>query len=217
MIELLSLLVAPMQSLPIVQIYAENRGVWRDWLKANHQTSQRIALVYYKKSSGKPSVTYAEAVEEALCFGWIDSQLKPIDGEKYQQNFTPRRTKSGWSKVNKARVEKMIAAGSMTDAGLAKINLAKEDGSWNALDGSENVEIPDDLSAALKSRKRAYENFMNFNLSTKKSALRWVYSAKRPNTRQERIDKIAASSAKNEKPTWSDADLMSPKGKMHIC
>ncbi len=131
-------------------VYASTRAEWRAWLNANHATATGISLVYFKKSSGKPSVTYAEAVEEALCFGWIDSRLNSIDAVSYKQIFTPRKPKSGWSKLNKSRVERLISEGRMTAAGTAKIDLAKKNGSWSLLDASENLEIPQDFESALK-------------------------------------------------------------------
>lgn len=127
-------------------IYASDRAVWRSWLERNHLTSSGIWLIYYKVKSGKPSVLYAEAVKEALCFGWIDSKVKSIDEERYQQIFTPRKPKSVWSKLNKQYIEELIDQGLMTDAGLAKITAAQQDNSWTILDAIEALIMPVDQS-----------------------------------------------------------------------
>src|ERR1044071_7571701 len=115
--------------------YAKDRKTWRKWLAKNHKLLPGIWLIYYKKDSGKSRVPYAEAVEEALCYGWIDSTQRPLDEESYMQLFMPRKPKSGWSKLNKERVQRLIEEGQMTPAGLEKIELAKQNGSWNKLDG----------------------------------------------------------------------------------
>lgn len=110
------------------------REEWRKWLEENHRTSLGVWLIYYKVKSGKPSVRYSEAVKEALCFGWIDSKVKSLDEERYMQIFTPRKPKSGWSKLNKQYIEELIEQGLMTTGGLEKIEAAKQDGSWKKLD-----------------------------------------------------------------------------------
>ncbi len=122
--------------------YSKDRKAWRNWLEKNHNASPGIWLIYYKKDSGKSRVAYADAVEEALCFGWIDSTMNPIDADSYMQLFTPRKEKSGWSKLNKERVEKLIQLGLMTDAGMKKIELAKKHETWNKLDHIEAFTIP---------------------------------------------------------------------------
>src|SRR6266498_5711606 len=113
--------------------YAKDRKAWRNWLEKNHSKSPGIWLIYYKKSTGKTRLEYSDAVEEALCFGWIDSTSRPIDDEKYMQRFTPRKPKSGWSGLNKKRIQRMIEQGLMTSAGFEKIELAKKNGSWESL------------------------------------------------------------------------------------
>ena len=115
-------------------IYAVDRKAWRDWLRQNHLTSPGIWLIYYKVKSGEPSVRYSEAVKEALCFGWIDSKVKSLDQDRYKQIFTPRKPKSVWSKLNKQYIEELIQAELMSDVGLQKITVAKQDGSWTTLD-----------------------------------------------------------------------------------
>jgi uncharacterized protein YdeI (YjbR/CyaY-like superfamily) len=116
------------------RVYAKSRADWRAWLKSNHKQNEAIWLIQHKKISKKPCVTYDEAVEEALCFGWIDSLVNKLDDERYLMMMSPRRPKSGWSKSNKDRVKKLIKAKKMTAAGLAKIEAAKKDGSWSKLD-----------------------------------------------------------------------------------
>jgi uncharacterized protein YdeI (YjbR/CyaY-like superfamily) len=152
-------------------VYAKNRPEWREWLEEHHQTSQGIWLVYYKVKTGKPSVKYAEAVQEALCFGWIDSKVKSLDAERYQQIFTPRKPKSVWSKLNKQYLEELIKEGLMTEFGLSKIAAAKLDGSWTALDAVEALIIPLDLQEYLEGNPLANQYFQQFNNSTKKNTL----------------------------------------------
>ncbi len=152
-------------------------------------------LILYKKGSGTPGVTYEEAVEEALCFGWIDSVTNRLDGERFMQLFTPRKRKSPWAKSNKERVERLLAAGLMAPAGLAAIEAAKRDGTWTALDGIEDLQVPDDLAAALAANPAAEARFAAYSASTRKQLLWWVVSAKRPETRQRRIARIVAAEA----------------------
>ena len=125
--------------------YAKDRKTWRKWLEKNHAKSPGIWLIYYKKNSGKTRVAYDDAVEEALCFGWIDSTMRPLDEHSFIQRFSPRKPKSNWSALNKKRIEKLIKEGLMSTAGLEKINLAKNNGSWVSIDHVENLEIPPDL------------------------------------------------------------------------
>ncbi len=172
------------------RIGAPDRASWRRWLKENHEGSPGVWLVYFKKASGKPSVSYDEAVEEALCFGWIDSLVNSLDEERYMQVYTPRKRGSVWSKPNKERVARVVAAGLMTEAGLAKIEAAKADGSWSLLDPVDALLEPEDLKAALDSNPDARAAFDGFAESVKKQALYWVYSAKREKTRSARIEEV---------------------------
>ena len=171
----------------------ENRHEWRRWLVKNHEKESEIWLVFYKVKVKKESVKYEEAVEEALCFGWIDSLVKRIDDEKHMQKYTPRKPKSNWSARNKARVEKLIKAGSMTAIGLGKIEIAKRDGSWDKLNSVDiRLEIPPDLEVALKKQPAARKNYDNLPPSRKKQFLWWIQSAKRDATRQKRIKETIA-------------------------
>jgi uncharacterized protein YdeI (YjbR/CyaY-like superfamily) len=179
---------------------ARNRNEWRQWLEKNYSISSGVWLVYYKKNSGKPTVSYEEAVEEAISFGWIDSKANALDEERYMQIFTPRNIGSIWSKSNKQRVKKLIEQGLMTPAGLKKIEAAKKDGSWNFLDDIENLVIPSDLKEALASSKTADNNFEAFSDPIKKQILYWIKSAKREVTRKNRIQKIVMLAAENKKP-----------------
>jgi uncharacterized protein YdeI (YjbR/CyaY-like superfamily) len=185
---------------PIATVHPGSRREWRDWLERNHATASGVWLVSYKKSSGKPRVSYDQAVEEALCFGWIDSRPNTIDDERSMQYFSPRRAGSPWSKLNKQRIEKLVALGLMAPAGLAKIEAAKGDGSWYAYDAIEALLIPPDLDAALAANATAARHFRAFNASAKKQLLWWVASAKRPETRAKRIERLVAAAEANENP-----------------
>ncbi len=148
-----------------------SREEWRGWLEANHAHSPGIWLVTYKKGSGKPHLPYDDVVEEARCFGWIDSLRNKLDAERSKLLLTPRKPGSPWSALNKRRVEKLIAEGVMTPAGLAKIEAARLDGSWAALDAAEALEEPPELSAALAADPDARRGFDAFRDSVKKPLL----------------------------------------------
>lgn len=184
--------------------HPKTRSQWRKWLEKNHFSSPGIWLVYYKKQSGKRKFDYADAVEEALCFGWIDSLPKRIDTERSALKFTPRKPKSIWSKLNKQRIEKLIEQKLMTKAGLAKIEQAKKDGSWNTLNKSdfhaENNTMPVDLKKAFSINKKAKENFKTFSQSYRKRFLFWIDSAKTPATKALRIKQTVRLAAANKKP-----------------
>lgn len=179
---------------------ARDRQEWREWLEKNYRTSLGVWLIYYKVKSGKPSVQYSEAVKEALCFGWIDSKVKSLDKERYKQIFTPRKPKSVWSKLNKQYIEELIEQGLMSEAGLGKIEAAKQDGSWTTLDAIEELIVPADLKQALEANETASRYFEAFSSSSKKNILLWVESAKRPETRLKRIEQTISSAAQNKNP-----------------
>ena len=168
-------------------VTAANRDEWRGWLAEHHAAEKAAWLVIHKKASAEPSVTYDEAVEEALCFGWIDSRGNKMDESRYRLAFTPRKPGSVWAATNKARVERLIAQGRMTPAGLALIDAAKADGSWDALNHVDALEFPDDLLGALAANPTAQRYFDAFPDSTKRQILFWVTSAKRAETRAKRI------------------------------
>lgn len=169
------------------RVEARDRKKWRAWLENNHTRSPGVWLVFYKKSAGKPTVLYDEAVEEALCFGWIDSLMKPVDEQRYRQLFTPRKAKSRWSEPNKKRVARMITARLMTEVGMEKIRAAKKDGSWAHMTAPDSLVVPPDLRKALNADKRAKESFERMPPGRKRQLLGWIHDAKRPETRQRRI------------------------------
>jgi uncharacterized protein YdeI (YjbR/CyaY-like superfamily) len=183
--------------LPPNSFLAESRSQWRSWLEENEQRRDGIWLITFKKHSGQTHLSYNEAVEEALCFGWIDSKPNKLDEQRTMLWFAPRKSGTGWSRANKERVHKMIDAGAMTAAGLAKIEAAKEDGSWDALDGVEALEIPPDLAAALAAYEFAGTNFEAFPRSTKRAILEWILKAKTPETRAKRIANTAQLANEN--------------------
>ena len=163
---------------------------WRDWLQENHESENSVWLVYYKKDTGVPSLSWEEAVEEALCFGWIDSRRQPIDSEKFRQYFCKRKANGNWSRINKKKVELLIKQGRMSSAGLESIKVSKQNGSWNYLDDVENLIVPEDLIAAFQNYPGSEESFNAFSKSMKKLALYWIHSAKREETRSKRVQEI---------------------------
>jgi uncharacterized protein YdeI (YjbR/CyaY-like superfamily) len=175
----------------------KSRAVWRAWLIANHAVSTGIWLIYCKKASGLPTITYDEAVEEALCFGWIDSTMRPLDGVRLKQMFTPRKKKSAWSALNKERVEKLLAAKLIHPSGQAKIDAAKEDGSWIALDAVNALIVPADFKKAMAANPAAKKNFAAFTPGVKKLYLYRIHSARRPQTRAKRIADLVTMAARN--------------------
>jgi len=184
--------------------HPRTRSQWRKWLEKNHSSSPGVWLIYYKKDSGKRKFDYADAVEEALCFGWIDSQPRKIDDERSALKFTPRKTKSVWSKLNKQRIENLIEQKLMTSAGLDKIELAKKNGSWDTLNSSDlhadNNSMPDELKKALSKNKKNLANFLAFSTSYRKRFLFWIDSAKTPGTKAARIEQTFLMAAANKKP-----------------
>ncbi|MHB1132363.1 MAG: YdeI/OmpD-associated family protein [Chloroflexota bacterium] len=164
-----------------------SRAEWRAWLEKNHGRKEGVSLVYYRKAAGKPQLVYDEAVEEALCFGWIDGRAGKLDDERSLLWFSPRRPGSGWAKSNKERVARLTAAGLMAPAGLVKVEAAKADGSWSLLDAVEALEMPPDLERALAGNPLARQNFDAFSRSVKRGILYWIVSAKRPETRARRV------------------------------
>ncbi|WP_420386774.1 YdeI/OmpD-associated family protein [Roseivirga sp.] len=177
-----------------------NRTDWRNWLKKNHRSKQSVWLVYFKSSTKIPSITWSEAVDEALCFGWIDSTKKAVDEERYMQYFTQRKPNSIWSQINKEKVAKLIQKKLMTKAGLETIEIAKRNGSWTKLDEVEALVIPDDLKEQLRQYEHATQYFEKLSKSNKKRLLYWVFSAKRSETRHKRIDEIVQSASQGQMP-----------------
>ena len=178
-------------------IHPKSRAEWRAWLKSHMNQTEGVWLISFKKATGKDRFEYAEAVEEALCFGWVDSKPRKLDEERSMLYFAPRKPRTGWSKPNKERVARLIAAGKMTPAGLAKIEAAKQDGSWHKLDGVEALEVPPDLLQALAKHANAQANWDAFPRSVKRGILEWIINAKKTETRAKRIEETATSTAKN--------------------
>lgn len=181
--------------------YPKTQKEWRQWLEKHHSKKQSVWLVTYVKSSEKPSVAWSDAVDEALCFGWIDSKKVKIDAETAHQFFSKRKAKSTWSKINKEKVTKLIEDGKMHQAGLDIIEIAKQNGSWTILDSVEALEIPQDLEEALNQYQGAKDFFMGLSKSAKKLMLSSLVLAKRPETRQKRVDEIALLASEGKTPT----------------
>lgn len=157
-------------------------------------------MVFYKKTTGKPTIPYEDAVEEALCFGWIDSIIKKVDEKKYIRKFTPRNDKSVWSALNKRRIEKVIREGRMTEAGLTKIRMAKENGRWDKADRPQlDLTITAEFAEALNNNSKAKEHFENLASTYRKHFIGWINTAKRPETRQKRIEESISHLERGEK------------------
>jgi uncharacterized protein YdeI (YjbR/CyaY-like superfamily) len=182
-------------------IYFNNRNDWRNWLKENHDKEKEVWLIYFKKNIGKPSIPYEESVEEALCFGWIDSIIKKMDDEKYARKFTPRTDYAKWSESNKARIRKLIKQGKMTEFGLAKITKSafnrKEKTQGDEL--KKKMVIPGYLKQALMKNKKAMVNFEKLAPSHKRQYLGWIMSAKKQDTRIRRIKEAIGLLTQNKK------------------
>ena len=182
--------------------YAKTQKEWRKWLEKNHRSEKAVWLIFYKKGSGKQSTNYAEALEEALCFGWIDSKANKRDDESYYQYFAKRRPRSNWSKVNKEKVAKLIEKELMTPAGFESIETAKKNGRWSALDDVEELIIPPDLKMLFDKNKTAFENWEKFSRSVKRGILERILNAKRSETRQKRIAETFELAEKNIKANF---------------
>lgn len=183
----------------IVCVQMPTTTAWRNWLSQNHATEKSVFLIIYHKESGTPSVYYPEAVDEALCFGWVDSTPKKRDDQSYYVLFARRNPKSLWSAVNKNKVEKLVAEGRMAAAGLEMVALAKASGTWAALDGVSALEVPADLAQAFRAFPPAQVNFDAFPPSARRGILEWIFTAKRPETRAARIQETAQLAARNER------------------
>jgi uncharacterized protein YdeI (YjbR/CyaY-like superfamily) len=185
------------------ELYVPNRDGWRAWLKENHDVKKEVWLIYYKKHAGKPSISYDDSVEEALCFGWVDSIIRRLDDEKFARKFTPRRGKSRWSEANRKRVEKMIREGKMTETGLIRIKEARARGEWlnsNASARNRNeLVIPSCLRDALATNKRALDNFNKLAVSYRRNFVLWIDSAKMEKTRKKRVAEAMKLLEQNQK------------------
>lgn len=182
------------------QFHPKNQKEWRNWLEENHVNQDSIWVVFYRKNSPKHNLGWSESVDEALCFGWIDSTKKTIDKERFIQYFSKRKAKSNWSRVNKEKVKTLIDQGLMRDAGHKSIEIAKEYGSWTFLDSVEALILPEDLAEEFSNFEGAQEFYDGLSNSAKKILLYWVISAKRKETRQKRVLEIAENAENNRKP-----------------
>ena len=177
-----------------------DRKAWRQWLIEHHHIKVSVWVVFNKVKTGQRGLSWSESVDEALCFGWIDSKAVTLDEHQYKQFFTRRKPKSVWSRINKEKIDRLIADGLMTEAGMRSIEIAKENGSWTSLDEFEDLIIPKDLEKAFKLHKGSKAFFTALSKSVKKAMLYWIGSAKLPETRQRRINEVADLRGKGEKP-----------------
>lgn len=174
-----------------------NRDHWRKWLVEHHGKEQSIWLIYFKKKSATPTITWSEAVDEALCFGWIDSLAKPLDEDRYMQFFCRRKPKSVWSKINKDKIQKLTDEGLMMKAGLDSVAIAQKNGSWTTLDDAEALLVPADMEQEFQKNPEAKAYFLNLSRSSKRNILQALAIAKRPETRQKRIADLMAAANQN--------------------
>lgn len=185
----------PLADLPFLE--PANRQEWRAWLQAHHADSPGVWLAVGKKGSAATDLGYEEAVEEAVCFGWIDSVVNRLDDHRFKQLMTPRKRGSAWAPSNKERVARLAEQGLLAPAGAAAVESAKADGSWTILDDVEALVLPGDLAAALARNPQAGRSFAALPPSTRKQVLYWIATAKRPATRAQRVEEAAAAAAEN--------------------
>jgi uncharacterized protein YdeI (YjbR/CyaY-like superfamily) len=176
-----------------------DRAELRAWLEVNHAASPPVRLVIGKKGNSVTRLSYDDAVEEALAFGWIDSTAHRLDADRMAVTFTRRKPGSAWSRSNKERVERLIAEGRMAPAGLAAIEAAKANGSWSSLDDAEALVVPEDLAAALAAEPAARLSWETVSASQRKMSLYWIASAKRPETRSRRVSEIVRAAAEGRR------------------
>lgn len=182
------------------QLYFSDRRGWRAWLEKNHNAEAAVWLIFYKKRTGRTGISYDAAVEEALCFGWIDSIVKRVDEEKFVRKFTSRKSGSGWSKSNIDRAEEMAKRGRMTEAGLVQINEAKKSGRWfSELLPVKELEVPRLVQDALAVSPKALKNFENLAKCYRRQYVGWIMSAKRDETRKRRLAEVVERLEKNER------------------
>lgn len=181
------------------QFEAETRAQWRGWLAEHHATSTGVWLITWRRASGRPAPSYEEAVQEGLCFGWVDSLQKPVDAERMGLRFSPRKPGSPWARTNKDRIALLAASGLITEAGQRVVEAAQADGSWAIFDDVDNLVIPPDLASELAARPPAADNFTNFTPAARRAALQWIILAKRPATRARRIAEVAEQAQKNRR------------------
>lgn len=189
-----------MNNVPENSFCPSNKEEWREWLEKNHKIEEFVWLIFYKKKSINYNLSWSQAVDEALCFGWIDSVKKSLDEEQYIQYFSKRKPKSIWSKINKDKVEVLTNEGLMSEAGLERVRVAKENGSWSILDTVEKLIIPADLECKFQESPNSKDFFQSLSTQIRKRILYWVESAKKKETREKRISEIAESADKKILP-----------------
>lgn len=182
------------------ELYVTSTEDWRNWLETNHDSKSEIWLIFYRKHTNKPSLSYNSAVEEALCFGWIDSTIKKLDEEKYARKFTPRKAQSRWSELNRNRANRMIMIGKMREAGWTKIKEAKKSGEWFRKSSRRSLfTIPPFVEKALTANKKAHSNFSKLAPSYKRQYIGWIIGAKKEGTRMKRLKETIKLLEENQK------------------
>ncbi len=182
-----------------MRITPKSRKSWRTWLKKNHADRAEIWLVFYKRHTGKPTLSYNDAVEEALCFGWIDGVKRSIDDERYMHRFSPRKADSSWSESNRKRAERMLTAGQMTASGRHAVEKAKRNGKWAEPALKNEFSIPPELAARLERNKKAGTYFEAIAPSYQRQYIAWIITAKRQETRKRRLDESIELLRRGEK------------------
>src|SRR5437764_4393088 len=180
-------------------LYVTSRDDWRAWLEKNHETEKEVWLVYHKKHTNRPRIPYDDAVEEALCFGWIDSTVRRLDDERFMQRFTPRKDTGNWCESNRKRVRKLIAEGKMMEAGLSKIGEGILDAPLETKPKKKGAGVPRFVREALKRTPDAWENFKRLAPSYRRGYVGWITEAKREETRARRLKEAAALLSQNKK------------------
>ena len=180
--------------------YPETKQHWRKWLTENHRRKDAVWLIFYNKKSTRPTISWSDAVDEALCFGWIDSKAETLDAESHRHYFCKRKPNSTWSKINKQKIETLTGKGLMTKAGFDVIERAKQNGSWTILDEVEELIIPSELEKAFEKFENSGDYFSSISKSKKKVLLQWIALARTETTRQKRIFEIAESASQEQQP-----------------
>lgn len=186
------------------RVHPEDRNEWRSWLLSHHQSETGVWLVTWRKAAGKPILGYDDAVSEGLCVGWVDSLPKKLDELRTMLYFSPRKPRSAWSRPNKQRVERLRAAGLMTEAGERVIALAEANGAWSMLDDVEDLIEPEDLQAALDATPMARQHWLAFPPSARRGILEWIVQARTEPTRAKRVAETARLGGENQRANqWS--------------
>lgn len=173
---------------------------WRKWLLENHRKHNSVWLIFYKSNSDQFNLSWSQAVDEAICFGWIDSLKRSIDDYRYKQYFSKRKPNSTWSKINKTKVQDLLDANKMHSTGLDAIEIAKQNGNWTLLDDVEDLIIPHDLKQHFENNPLSHKHYHSLSNSLKKGVLQWVVIAKRNSTRQKRIREVIENGNNNQLP-----------------